>query len=735
MKYKLFALSILTSAMLGCASHPMQSAKHLPLNQQVYQGYEKLMSKQSYAFEGRMTFKMEMDEAKKSQHTSIAPQEIQQRQQVLNQLLAQPHQLTAIQQQWLQEGIAEATKKKTDSIWSKPTSDKINSLIKAFLERYYIAVDGVVDLKHGQISLNPKLGYHAKNVQGWIAVPLALDLGNNKAYADISAISPLLTDPKYDGQYVVFDYTELLKKSNFNSKPLLEVIREFMLVNSALAPEKAYQVLSLTAQDKQIGGVQRIRYVANYSEIMAQSSLFLYVNKKYLKTVLPQAEQLAAGDVSQLGKMFTAEGVSGKADATMAQPAEKMDAALERYYTAMKAFEPAYSEDETDAYATEEQDAESGDVETADYLKEIEDNLIASQALQKQQDEILNKFAAYQTDRLVMAEQMQKIVAQQPEAYAQLVKAASESFKDIALFEQSSFYNDLVLDAKGRLVRSEMNFKIGDFADLGIKNMTVLGTVNFHSYGSAKIDQQQLKNAVSFKQASNENAILSLGNAWDELTRDEPDVSSKTESQSWSKTQRYEKIAESLTQQNVKFLDAYATLYRYAYLLEGEDVEESEFDLKDLNDTARWTAIYYADEHGLPLTAKEKAEYDQSPDEWYYYDESIADSVWDILSTQQTHKKLVQQFQQLRKQGKTDAQIFAALYLYLETENEKRETGQKNVKFDQRFLEYVKVLADLAIDDLKTQKINTDKLKRFDTEERYWFNETSYTQVYQLFIQ
>lgn len=64
MKYKLFALSILTSAMLGCASHPMQSAKHLPLNQQVYQGYEKLMSKQSYAFEGRMTFKMEMDEAK-----------------------------------------------------------------------------------------------------------------------------------------------------------------------------------------------------------------------------------------------------------------------------------------------------------------------------------------------------------------------------------------------------------------------------------------------------------------------------------------------------------------------------------------------------------------------------------------------------------------------------------------------------------------------------------------------
>lgn len=723
MKYTFLALSLMTFGMVGCASQPFQNSQNLLLNQKVYHSYEKLVSTESYAFDGKMSFKTESTEKNKQKDTSITISEQTKRQQILQQLLQQPHTLSTIQQQWLREGVDQQSK---SGGWDQNKAARVNSLIQALFNRYYMSVDGVVDLKQGQISVNPKLGYAAKNAQGWITFPMVVDLRQSKAYADISALSPLLTDPKYDGQYVVFDYAELLKKSRLDTKPLLEVMREYMLVNAALTPEKNYQSLALTTADKQIGGTQRIRYIANYNEIMAQYMLFFYLNGDYLKSIIPQAEQLTKNvNITSLGQVMAGKPLPADLLDTSTTATKSLNEtdALYRLYDAIDVLATADSDINTDSVMNHENAISNVEdkVDTAPFL-------LADQ----QQQKYLQSFAAYKTNKLVSAQQMQKIVAEQPQAYAELIRSVAETFKDINIFPGDSFQNDLVLDSKGRMIRSEMDFKIGDFTELGIENFKITGAVNFHSYGLAKIDQQQLKNAISFKQAANENTLLNLGRTWDKFSKETAADTKNSESQSWTKTRRYEKLAESLLQQGLNFIEIYTTVYRYAYLLEGEDVDSQEFNLKDLNDTARWTAIYYADEFKLPLTTQQKSEYENSPEEWYYYDEHIAEAVWQVISKQQNQQKLNQQLNQLRKQGKTDAQIFSQIYLDLETEYEQRVTGEKNIKFDQRFQQGVKMLGEIAVEDMKTQKINTEKLKQFDVNEV--LNAETYKQVYKLFI-
>lgn len=750
MKYKLLALSVMAAGMVGCANQPIQGGKHAPLNQQVYRSYERLVSKESYAFDAKMTFKLDVAEKPivDAKDAAIAAEKAEPaRQKRLTQLLQQPHGLNATQQQWLKEGMQEELERKSSTdAWalSEPNSASANTLIQAFLERYYFAMDGVVDLKHGQMSFNPKIGYSAKNAQGWMMLPMALDIAASKAYVDVSALSPIITDPQYDGQYVVFDYAELLKKSNLDTKPLLEVMREYVLVNAALTPEKSYERMALTAQDKQIGGAQRIRYIANYGEVMAQYALFFHLNKDYLKTVLPQAEKLAQEmKLTGAQQMFGAEALAEYADVAEAaeEPATAVDRSINRYYEAINGEGATAAATDAMTAAAEAVASDDEDDEYSAYLKKLEAEYAESQLLQEKQDKALEKFAAYQTGKLISAQQMKKIVAEQPEAYADLVASMNKVFEEVELFKDTMFSNELVLDAKGRLIRSEMDIKMGGLAELGMEKMTMTGAINFHSYGSAKVSQSHLKNAVPFSQAANEKTLLNLGKAWEGLTTEKADTANvevdaaveKTASQAWSKSERYEKLAESLLAQNKNFLDTYSTVYRYAYLLEGEDAEDEDFDFKQLDNTARWLAIYFADDYGLPLTAKEKAEYDESPDEWYYYDDELSDEVWDAIHGHLQQKKLTQEFQKLSKQRKTDAQIFSALYLLLETEAEQRETGEKEIEFSKQFLKYVKALGEVAIEDIKTEKINMAKFKSMDEDELYWFSPEHYRMVYPFF--
>ncbi|MEC8887164.1 MAG: hypothetical protein VX875_08790 [Pseudomonadota bacterium] len=779
MRASLLSLSILTITLAGCATTPKQNTQSL--NEKVYHSYEQMMGKQSYAFSGHMSFHAEAgkmtkpeiaskalgtpptsDEATLAEDVSLESQ----REQILKELLTTTPNYPSEQQQWMKEGIENPY-----STPSKKMSNKAQAmpvLMASFMNRYFYEFDGVVDLKRGQMSFDPTIGYRAKNLQAWIKLPLALDFANYKAYADISALSPILTDPQYDGQYVVYDFKKLMDKTDIDLKPALEVVREMMLVNAALAEESEYQRLPLTAEDKQNQAVERIQYKGDYAKMLAQYMLYFYVNQDYLKTLvdknLKSDQPITPDQLFSLGKKSSYGQTLGTQNIAK-EPSEQARDAMYRVYDGIDAIyaetdlakdsapaveqivapPPALAKDmpSVESYDDELRDEVlngdelSGEELSGDDLSGEEKS--EYQIRREENKALLAKFDQYKkADQLITAKELKRIVAEQPEAYQVLIKQGDAEFSDLKLLEDMGYVTNFSLDAEGRLKRAELLIEMPNFDEIGIKNMTAKAVMNIGNYGTARVDQSKLRNAVTFQEAANERSVLNLGKIVEQFTADPKDSQkgeakdAESRSKYWSRTERYDQLAKSFWQQGLSFVEVYSALYNYAAIAELKESDREAFDLSALKTTAKWTAYYYADEEGFPLTAAQKAEYDQTPDDWPYYDEYLAENVWYSVQKTEKEAKLVTDFQKLRKQGKTNLQIFETLYKLMD-----EKSGYNQYLTDEEMDEhqrFMHTIAEIAVEDLITQKVDVNKLRPYSEAALNRFSSENYRAVYEVFL-
>lgn len=764
MRASLLSLSILTITFAGCATTPKQYTQ--ALNEKVYHSYEQMMGKQSYAFSGHMSFHAEAgkmtkpeiaskalgtpptsDEATLAEEMSLESQ----REQILKELLTTTPNYPSEQQQWMKEGIENPY-----SAPSKKMSNKAQAmpvLMASFMNRYFYEFDGVVDLKRGQMSFNPTIGYRAKNLQAWIKLPLALDFANYKAYADISALSPILTDPQYDGQYVVYDFKKLMDKTDIDLKPALEVVREMMLVNAALAEESEYQRLPLTAEDKQNQAVERIQYKGDYAKMLAQYMLYFYVNQDYLKTLvdknLKSDQPITPDQLFSLGKKSSYGQTLGTQNIAK-EPSEQARDAMYRVYDGIDAIYAETDLAKDSAPAVEEivapPPALAKDMPSVEsYDDELSGEELSGeekseyQIRREQNKALLAKFDQYKkADQLITAQELKRIVAEQPEAYQGLIKQGDAEFSDLELLEDMGYVTNFSLDAEGRLKRAELLIEMPNFDEIGIKNMTAKAVMNIGNYGTARVDQSKLRNAVTFQEAANERSVLNLGQVVERFTADPKDSQNgevkdaESRSKYWSRTERYDQLAKSFWQQGLSFVEVYSALYNYAAIAELKESDREAFDLSALKTTAKWTAYYYADEEGFPLTAAQKAEYDQTPDDWPYYDEYLAENVWYSVQKTEKEAKLVTDFQKLRKQGKTNLQIFETLYKQMD-----EKSGYNKYLTDEEMAEhqrFMHTIAEIAVEDLITQKVDVNKLRPYSEAALNRFSSENYRAVYEVFL-
>lgn len=765
MRASLLSLSILTITLAGCATTPKQYTQ--ALNEKVYHSYEQMMGKQSYAFSGHMSFHAEAGKMTKPEiaskslgtpPTSDEPTLVEdmslesQREQILKELLTTTPNYPSEQQQWMKEGIENPY-----SAPSKKMSNKAQAmpvLMASFMNRYFYEFDGVVDLKRGQMSFNPTIGYRAKNLQAWIKLPLALDFANYKAYADISALSPIVTDPQYDGQYVVYDFKKLMDKTDIDLKPALEVVREMMLVNAALAEESEYKRLPLTEEDKQNQAVERIQYKGDYAKMLAQYMLYFYVNQDYLKTLvdknLKSDQPITPDQLFSLGK-------KSSYDQTLStqyiakEPSEQARDAMYRVYDGIDAIYAETDLAKDSVPAVEEivapppalaKDMSSDDVLNGDDLsgEELSGEEKSEYQIRREENKaLLAKFDQYKkADQLITAQDLKNIVAEQPEAYQGLIKQGDAEFSDLELLEDMGYVTNFSLDAEGRLKRAELLIEMPNFDEIGIKNMTAKAVMNIGNYGTARVDQSKLRNAVTFQEAANERSVLNLGKIVEQFTADPKDSQkgeakdAESRSKYWSRTERYDQLAKSFWQQGLSFVEVYSALYNYAAIAELKESDREDFDLSALKTTAKWTAYYYADEEGFPLTAAQKTEYDQTPDDWPYYDEYLAENVWYSVQKTEKEAKLVTDFQKLRKQGKTNLQIFETLYKQLD-----EKSGYNKYLTDEEMAEhqrFMHTIAEIAVEDLITQKVDVNKLRPYSEAALNRFSSENYRAVYEVFL-
>lgn len=622
-----FAIAML--GIHGCATQPSASQ---PLSQRVLQANQQLVSRQSYAYDYRVN--VVRPPLRSAQALAASPNRLK----LIQQLSAAQH-LDARQQALVTEGANHQTREQSE----------VGQVMDILTKRFEFASTGVVDLRRGQMSIVPEFRYVQNNAGAFIKVPLAADFARSKVYADLSGLSEFATDPQYDGRYIEYDYSKLLKDKKIDKRALFKVFEQMSLLNATLAKESDYQTLALTTEDKAKGVSQRIGYRIGYNQMLAEYLLFFHVNERYLKSFINPADFVKDDELKQLGSLAVSPRYLMKKafdSHELASVEEKAYESAMRLYEAidkMRAQSDDSAADPASANAAEAMDS----LETQTATDESTTDESTSDEL-GQTAKALAAFDKYQSDKLVSAAALAKIIEANPQAFkalqAEISKEADSSFISM---------DDDIRISYG-LNRQNQLLNVVAMSDLPAFEKTTPPTnqpktqmrtvVNFYDYGKARVNPDIFNKAITWQQASKDN------NLW----------AATKQSKIFDSDKNLEALSYSLLKQNKGFVETFVTLYTYQFVLQKDEASLSEIDMAALNAAATKLAKIQADNYAVMNTDSRQQEAVTDIDA--YVDEELAEHIAGIVDKTYRNQQYLQQIARLKAQGKSDAQIFSQLY-------------------------------------------------------------------------
>ena len=629
-----FSIKPLTFAIVmlgihGCATQPSASQ---PLSQRILQANQQLVSRQSYAYDYRVN--VVRPPLRSAQALAASPNRLK----LIQQLSTAQH-LDARQQALVTEGVNHQTREQSE----------VGQVMDILTKRFEFASTGVVDLRRGQMSIVPEFRYVQNNAGAFIKVPLAADFARSKVYADLSGLSEFATDPQYDGRYIEYDYSKLLKDKKIDKRALFKVFEQMSLLNATLAKESDYQPLALTTEDKAKGVSQRIGYRIGYNQMLAEYLLFFHVNKRYLKSFINPADFAKDDELKQLGSLA----VSPRYLMKKAFDSHELASVEEKAYeSAMRLYEAidkmrAQSDDSAADPASADAAKAMDSLETQTATDEPTTDESTSEEL-AQTAKALAAFDKYQSDKLVSAAALAKIIDANPQAFkalqAEISKEADSSFISM---------DDDIRISYG-LNRQNQLLNVVAMSDLPAFEKTTPTTnqpktqmrtvVNFYDYGKARVNPDIFNKAITWQQASKDN------NLW----------AATKQSKVFDSDKNLEALSYSLLKQNKGFVETFVTLYTYQFVLQKDEASLSEIDMAALNAAATKLAKIQADNYAVMNT--DSRQQDTITDTDAYVDEELAEHIAGIVDKTYRNQQYLQQIAKLKAQGKSDAQIFSQLY-------------------------------------------------------------------------
>ena len=629
-----FSIKPLTFAIVmlgihGCATQPSASQ---PLSQRVLQANQNLVSRQSYAYDYRVN--VVRPPLRSAQALAASPNRLK----LIGQLSAAQH-LDARQQALVTEGVNHQTREQSE----------VGQVMDILTKRFEFASTGVVDLRRGQMSIVPEFRYVQNNAGAFIKVPLAADFARSKVYADLSGLSEFATDPQYDGRYIEYDYSKLLKDKKIDKRALFKVFEQMSLLNATLAKESDYQTLALTTEDKAKGVSQRIGYRIGYNQMLAEYLLFFHVNKRYLKSFINPADFAKDDELKQLGSLAVSPRYLMKKafdSHELASVEEKAYESAMRLYEAidkMRAQSDDSAADPASANAAEAMDS----LETQTATDESTTDESTSDEL-GQTAKALAAFDKYQSDKLVSAAALAKIIDANPQAFkalqAEISKEANSSFismdDDIRISYGLNRQNQLLnMVAMSDLPAFEKTTPTTNQPKTQMRTV-----VNFYDYGKARVNPDIFNKAITWQQASKDN------NLW----------ATTKQSKTFDSDKNLEALSYSLLKQNKGFVETFVTLYTYQFVLQKDEASLNEIDMAALHAAATKLAKIQADNYAVINT--DSSQQDAITDADAYVDEELAEHIAGIVDKTYRNQQYLQQIAKLKAQGKSDAQIFSQLY-------------------------------------------------------------------------
>ena len=613
----------------GCATQPSASQ---PLSQRVFQANQQLVSRQSYTYDYRVN--VVRPPLRSAQALAASPNRLK----LIGQLSTAQH-LDARQQALVTEGVNHQTREQSE----------VGQVMDILTKRFEFASTGVVDLRRGQMSIVPEFRYVQNNAGAFIKVPLAADFARSKVYADLSGLSEFATDPQYDGRYIEYDYSKLLKDKKIDKRALFKVFEQMSLLNATLAKESDYQPLALTAEDKAKGVSQRIGYRISYNQMLAEYLLFFHVNKRYLKSFINPADFAKDDELKQLSSLAVSPRYLMKKafdSHELASVEEKAYESAMRLYEAidkMRAQSDDSAADPASADAAEAMDS----LETQTATDEPTTDESTSDEL-AQTAKALAAFDKYQSDKLVSAAALAKIIEANPQAFkalqAEISKEANSSFismdDDIRISYGLNRQNQLL----NMVAMSDLPAFEKTTPPTNQPKTQMRTVVNFYDYGKARVNPDIFNKAITWQQASKDN------NLW----------AATKQSKVFDSDKNLEALSYSLLKQNKGFVETFVTLYTYQFVLQKDEASLNEIDMAALNSAATKLAKIQADNYAVMNTDSRQQEAVTDADA--YVDDELAEHIAGIVDKTYRNQQYLQQIAKLKAQGKSDAQIFSQLY-------------------------------------------------------------------------
>lgn len=421
------------------------------------------------------------------------------------------------------------------------------------------------------------------------------------------------------------------------------------LLNATLAKESDYQSLALTNEDKAKGVSQRIGYRIGYNQMLAEYLLFFHVNKRYLKSFINPADFAKDDELKQLSSLAVSPRYLMKKafdSNELASVEEKAYESAMRLYEAidkMRAQSDESAADPASADAAEAMDS----LETQTATDESTTDESSSDEL-GQTAKALAAFDKYQSDKLVSAAALAKIIDANPQAFkalqAEISKEANSSFISM---------DDDIRISYG-LNRQNQLLNVVAMSDLPAFEKTTPPTnqpktqmrtvVNFYDYGKARVNPDIFNKAITWQQASKDN------NLW----------AATKQSKIFDSDKNLEALSYSLLKQNKGFVETFVTLYTYQFVLQKDEASLNEIDMAALNAAASKLAKIQADNYAVVNTDSRQQEAVTDIDA--YVDDELAEHIAGIVDKTYRNQQYLQQIARLKAQGKSDAQIFSQLY-------------------------------------------------------------------------
>ena len=664
----------------GCATQPSASQ---PLSQRVLQANQNLLSRQSYAYDYRVN--VVRPPLRSAQALAASPNRLK----LIGQLSKAQH-LDARQQALVTEGVNHQTREQSE----------VGQVMDILTKRFEFASTGVVDLRRGQMSIVPEFRYVQNNAGAFIKVPLAADFARSKVYADLSGLSEFATDPQYDGRYIEYDYSKLLKDKKIDKRALFKVFEQMSLLNATLAKESDYQPLDLTTEDKAKGVSQRIGYRIGYNQMLAEYLLFFHVNKRYLKSFINPADFAKDDELKQLSSLAVSPRYLMKKafdSHELASVEEKAYESAMRLYEAidkMRAQSDDSAADPASADAAEAMDS----LETQTATDEPTTDESTSDEL-GQTAKALAAFDKYQSDKLVSAAALAKIIDANPQAFkalqAEIGKEANSSFismdDDIRISYGLNRHNQLL----NMVAMSDLPAFENTTSPTNQPKTQMRTVVNFYDYGKARVNPDIFNKAITWQQASKDN------NLW----------AATKQSKTFDSDKNLEALSYSLLKQNKGFVETFVTLYTYQFVLQKDEASLSEIDMAALNAAATKLAKIQADNYAVINT--DSRQQDAITDADAYVDDELAEHIAGIVDKTYRNQQYLQQIARLKAQGKSDAQIFSQLY---QTISDKPSDVASDVENAAAAVEEAAAAVDV-VDESEEQQacsvlLDTDKLDK-----------------------